>query len=134
MPWTSRYTLDVHSYQLDVYDHVNNAVYIQWLEHGRSRLLQDKDLSYTKIVEAWGVRFVTVRTEIDYRSPLHLGDTVEVSTRVEKIGNTSATFRQVVARSGGTRPAAEARVVIVFTDAQTGEPVPVPQPFVELFV
>ena len=42
MAYVSSYEVEVRSYELDVYNHVNNAVYLNWLEHGRSKLLQDK--------------------------------------------------------------------------------------------
>lgn len=133
MAYMSIFRLEVRSYELDIYNHVNNAVYINWLEHARSKLLQDKGLNYISITKAWGVRFMTVRTEIDYRRQLILDDQVEIHTSVTKIGNTSFTLRQDVFRRGEDAPAAEARVVIVYTDAKSGEPTPVPQEFVRLY-
>ena len=133
MAYMSIFRLEVRSYELDIYNHVNNAVYINWLEHARSKLLQDKGLDYISITKAWGVRFMTVRTEIDYRRQLMLADQVEVHTSVTKIGNTSFTLRQDVFRQGEDPPVAEARVVIVYTDAKSGEPTPVPEEFVRLY-
>lgn len=133
MPYVSTFRLQVRSYELDVYNHVNNAVYINWLEHGRCKMLQDRGLNYTSIIDNWGVQYMTVRTEIDYRHPLHLGDDVEVSTQIERVGNTSVTLGQKVAKVGHTEPAAQARVVIVFTDASSGRPTPVPGEFLRQF-
>jgi thioesterase III len=134
MAYMSRYQHEVRSYELDVYNHVNNAVYIQWLEHGRSRLLQDKGLDYTAIVGKWGVRFLTVRTEINYRRALHLGDQVEIRTWVEKVGTTSVTLAHEVALLPGGEVAADAKVVIVYTHAESGLPAPVPEQFVRLYL
>lgn len=131
MPYVSTFELEVRSYELDVYNHVNNAVYINWLEHGRSKLLQDKGLNYTSIIRQWGVQFMTVRTEIDYRRPLHLGDRVRVTTQVERVGTSSVTLAQKVLCED--EPAAEAKVVIVYTDIQSGRPTPVPEDFIKLY-
>lgn len=133
MAYLSSYQVEVRSYELDVYDHVNNAVYINWLEHGRSRLLQDKGFNYTQIAEVWGVRFMTVRTEIDYRQALKLGQLAEITTQVEKVGNTSVTIAHQIHRLPEKSVAAQAKVVIVFTDAAGGKPVPVPPEFVRLY-
>ncbi|MBK9975719.1 MAG: acyl-CoA thioesterase [Planctomycetes bacterium] len=133
MAYVSTYQVEVRSYELDIYNHVNNAVYINWLEHGRSKLLQDKGFNYTRIEQAWGVRFMTVRTEIDYKSAMVLGDKAEVSTQVEKVGTTSVTIAHAIARLGTGAPVASARVVIVYTDAATGRPVAVPAEFVRLY-
>ncbi|MHC4840626.1 MAG: acyl-CoA thioesterase [Planctomycetota bacterium] len=131
MPFVSHFDVEVRSYEIDVYNHVNNAVYIQWLEHGRSKLLQDKGFDYTSIIKSWGVQFMTVRTEIDYRRALVLGDQVKVSTWVERFGTTSITVGHSI--SVGIEMAAEAKVVVVYTDANTGEPTPVPEEFVRLY-
>jgi YbgC/YbaW family acyl-CoA thioester hydrolase len=96
-------------------------------------MLQDRGLDYSSIVERWAVRYMTVRTEIDYKAPLHLGDEVEISTQVEKVGNTSVTLAQKIAKVGSEGAAAQARVTIVFTDAQSGRPTPVPADFVRQY-
>jgi YbgC/YbaW family acyl-CoA thioester hydrolase len=133
MTYLSTFTVAVRAYEIDVYDHVNNAVYIQWLEEGRSKFLLDKGFNYINIIEAWGVRFMTVRTEIDYRRALVLGESARINTSVERFGNTSVTFRQVITRVGDDNPAAEARVVIVFTSSKTGRPIAVPEEFKRLY-
>lgn len=134
MAYVSTYELEVRSYELDVYDHVNNAVYLNWLEHGRSRLLQDKGFNYLSIMDTWGVQFMTVRTEIDYRKALKLGDRAVIETQIERVGNTSITVAHRILPVGQPEPAAEAKVVIVFTSAETGRPTPVPEDFVRLYV
>ncbi|MBZ0136462.1 MAG: acyl-CoA thioesterase [Planctomycetes bacterium] len=133
MGYVATYEVEVRSYELDVYNHVNNAVYINWLEHGRSRLLQDKGFDYLSIIRDWNVRLMTVRTEIDYHSPMRLGDKAVVSTRVDKIGNTSINIAHAITRAGEESPCAKARVVVVFTDADSGRPVPAPEDFVRLY-
>ncbi|MCF6228422.1 MAG: acyl-CoA thioesterase [Planctomycetes bacterium] len=131
MPFVSTFDVSVHSYEIDVYNHVNNAVYIQWCEHGRSKLLQDKGFDYTSIIEKWGVQFMTVRTEIDYKQALYLGDSVNVRTWIERFGNTSITVAHSITK--GYKPVADAKVVVVYTDAKTGKPTPVPEEFVRLY-
>lgn len=133
MGYVSTFTFDVRSYEIDVYDHVNNAVYVQWLEHGRCKLLQDMGFDYVNIGDKWGVRFMTVRTDISYRRALKLGDRVSVATSVERFGNTSVTFRQVITTEDKPEPAADALVVVVYTDVDTGRPTAVPAEFRRLY-
>lgn len=134
MPYVSRAQVQVRSYELDSYGHVNNAVYMQWLEHGRSRLLQDKGFNYNSIEDAWGVRFVTVATRIDFKVGLHLEDDVEVTTTVARTGRTSVTFDQRILRT--SEPVAEAaacETVIVFTNPSMADAVPIPDAFRDLY-
>jgi len=133
MAYVSSYEVEVRSYELDVYNHVNNAVYLNWLEHGRSKLLQDKGYNYLSIMDAWGVQFMTVHTGIDYHKALKLGDRAVVTTQVEKFGNTSITIAHAITLLGDTEPAATAKVVIVYTDIATGRSTPVPKEFVRLY-
>ncbi|MCB9894232.1 MAG: acyl-CoA thioesterase [Planctomycetes bacterium] len=133
MAYVSSYEVEVRSYELDVYNHVNNAVYLNWLEHGRSKLLQDKGFDYLSIMDAWGVQFMTVHTGIDYHKALKLGDRALVTTQVARVGNTSITVAHAITRVGDSEPAAKAEVVVVYTDATTGRPTPVPKEFVRLY-
>jgi len=134
MPYVSTATAQVRSYELDSYGHVNNAVYMQWLEHGRSRLLQDHGLNYNSIEEAWGVRFVTVATKIDFKASLNLEDEVEITTAVTRFGRTSVTFDQRIRRvSEPAEDAALCETTIVFTDPAMAGAVPIPDQFRELY-
>lgn len=136
MPYTARFQHHIRSYELDIYAHVNNAVYLQWFEHGRSQMLQDKGLDYLSIVQAWNVRLVTVSTHIDFVAQLHLDDLVEVRTTVAKMGRSSVTYAQEVVRiekSGDTTTAARGQSVICFTDPDMQGSTPIPEEFRKLY-
>lgn len=136
MAYVATYQHKVRSYELDSYGHVNNAVFMQWLEHGRSQLLQDKGLNYHSIVDAWGVRLVTVATNINYRAQLHLDDPVEIRSTVMRMGKSSVAYSQEIWRQ---RPGEEAvlacdcETTICFTDPDMKASVPIPAGFRELY-
>ncbi len=132
MPHTAVFNERVRSFHLDVYGHVNNAVYMQWFEHGRSQLLQDFGQTYTSIVESWGVRLVTVATGINYRAQLGLDDAVEISTTVIRMGRSSVTYKQEIVRLNrdGTRTVcADGESTICFTDPEMKGSVEIPAEF-----
>jgi thioesterase III len=135
MPYCAKYRFRVRSYELDVYGHVNNAVFMQWLEHGRSRLLQDKGLTYTSIVDEWGVRLVTVATSINFRAQLGLDDDVEVRTSVKRMGNSSVAFDQTIIKFTGNDEtiAADCETTICFTGPEMKKSKPIPRAFRELY-
>jgi acyl-CoA thioester hydrolase len=101
---------------VDAYGHVNNAVYLTYLEEARDRWVH----------ETLGpeVNFVIVRVEIDYRRELSLEDEeVTVTCRGAGYGTSSIrTAERIVAKAGWV--AAEAGSVIVAhdTDARTSRP------------
>lgn len=67
----------------DAMGHLNNAVYVQYLE--TSRLLLMRDLG----VPDDGGRSVVARLELDYRREIKLGQTVVVESLIEQIGRSS---------------------------------------------
>ena len=122
---------EARSYEIDSYRHLNNGVYLAWLEHARLQFLESLGFSYDLFADRrqW---IVVARTEIDFRAPLHVGDAVEVSTEVIALGRSTARFRQAMRRlrDGAPQepPACEALTVMVFSGA-TGRSIPIPEDF-----
>ena len=117
--------VEARSYELDPYGHLNNAVFINWLEHGRLCYLRDRGESYTTIPERFGAHVVVVRQEVDYRAQIRLGDRLTVTSGIERFGNSSFTFAQSIAFPDG-RAAADARVTMVCVGPDDG-PIPMPE-------
>jgi len=126
----SRVEVEARSYELDPYGHLNNAVYVQWLEHGRLAFLRERGETYASVPERHGVRVVVVRTDLSYRREIRLGDRLTVETELEQVGNCSFTFRQAIRFPDG-EPAAEGTVVMVCT-GKDGRAAPVPPALREL--
>jgi acyl-CoA thioester hydrolase len=98
---------------VDNYGHVNNAVYLTYLEECRDRLVED--LFGTD--EAWD--FVLARVAIDYRAELTQADgEVTVRATVAGHGTSSVRTREVIEKRDGS-VAAEAEAVIVPRDPAT---------------
>ena len=116
--------VEARSYELDPYGHLNNAVYVNWLEHGRLSYLRDRGENYTSIPEKYGVHVVVVRQEIDYRVQVQLGDRLLVTSSIEHFGSSSFRFGQSIAFEDG-RVAADAKVTMVCT-GRDGRPVAMP--------
>ena len=111
--------LEVRFRDCDPMGHVNNAVYLTYLEQARFahwRTIYDGD-------EAPAV--ILARVEIDYRKPANYGDVLEIRIFLERIGNTSITYAYEVLDQGGGL-VAEAKSVLVSYDYAAGRPVPVP--------
>lgn len=93
---------------VDSYGHVNNAVYLTYLEEARDRWVEET---------LPGTNFVIVRIAIDYRRELALTDEeVTVTCRGAGYGTSSIrTAEQVIAKAGWV--AAESASVVVAHDA-----------------
>ncbi|MGJ5676417.1 MAG: acyl-CoA thioesterase [Nostochopsis sp.] len=114
------FDLDVYSYQIDFIGHVNNAVYIQWMEIGRTKLLETVGMAIHEIFDQ-GFVPVLVHTSITYKSPLYLSDRVQVELWLSELRNASAIMQfrfynsqQVLAAEGLQKG--------LFVDKQTMRP------------
>jgi thioesterase-3 len=115
----NRIRIKVRGYHLDVYGHVNNARYLEFLEEARWSFIENEiDLPAWKKL---GFAFTVVKITINYRRAASLGDVLDIHTRLEKLGARSGVVRQEItlARTGGR--VADAEVVFVIVDEQTGK-------------
>ncbi len=114
--------IKVRGYHLDLYGHVNNARYLEFLEEGRWSWVEDRaDLG---AFMAKGLGFSVVNINIDYRRPAFLGDILQIETALESLGRRSGVVRQVVRLKGTDEVVAEARVTFVVVSGQTGRALP----------
>ena len=106
---------------LDGMGHVNNAVFLTYLEQTRLAWFQsygeEESMALTDVILA--------RTEIDFRSPLVFGETVSIGLRPSRLGTKS--FELEYELRVGDRLVAEARSVIVGFDYDAGRSTEVPE-------
>ena len=111
------YHLDVRFRDCDAMGHVNNAVYLTYLEEARFAHWRSLD-------NGPGVPGVILaRIEVDYRRPANHGDRLEIRIDLERIGTTSLTYTYVI-KDQHDQLIAEARSVLVSFDYAAGKPVP----------
>ena len=105
---------------LDGFGHVNNAVYLTYLEEARNALLRHLGL-------ARGVGEITMilaRCEIDFRAQVEVGDEVEIGVRPARLGTKS--FDLEYELRVGERVVAEARTVLVGYDYAANASIEIP--------
>jgi acyl-CoA thioester hydrolase len=102
---------------VDSLGHVNNAVFLTYLEEARIAFLLPLGAEVSNMILA--------HVEIDFRAPLRSGDQLEIGVRPTNVGSKSFELEYEV-RAGDT-VAAEAKTVIVSFDYETGRSVEVPQ-------
>lgn len=108
--------LQIRWRDMDAYGHVNNAVYLNYLEEARDAWVQR--VLGPVADDVW--HFVLARVAIDYRSELTQSDReVVVRCGLESIGRSSIRTREEVRKLDGTL-SAEAASVIVPRDPTSG--------------
>jgi acyl-CoA thioester hydrolase len=110
---TAEVRIPIRWRDVDAYGHVNNAVFLNYLEEARDRLVES-------LFGAGAWDFVIARVAIDFRSELRQEDReVLVRCGVTGFGNSSVRTRELVHAMDG-RLSAEAESVIVARDPEAG--------------
>jgi acyl-CoA thioester hydrolase len=105
---------------LDGFGHVNNAVYLTYLEEARNALLAHLGLA-RRVAE---ITMILARAEIDFRAQAGIGDELEIGVRPARLGTKSFDLEYVV--RAGERVVAEARTVLVGYDYGAGTTIEIP--------
>ncbi len=106
---------------VDAMGHVNNAVFLTYMESARVAYL----LELGAATGLEDLSIIVARIEIDFRAPVRFGDEVEVGVRVSRFGAKSFDLDYEL-RAGG-RLVAEATSVCVSYDYTKRETVPIPE-------
>ena len=119
------FEIEVTAADVDRNGHVNNVVYIQWMQD--AAVAHALASGCTKTSEAVGATWVVRTHQIEYLSPLFAGDKVTVLTwpanfqRVRSVRK----YKFVRARDGAV--IARAETDWVFINAKTGRPQSIPE-------
>ncbi|MDF2622725.1 MULTISPECIES: YbgC/FadM family acyl-CoA thioesterase [Kosakonia] len=109
--------IKVRGFHLDVYQHVNNARYLEFLEEARWDGLEHHE-SF-QWMTAHNIAFVVVNININYRRPAVLGDLLTVTSHVQQINGKSGVLSQVVTLEPEGQVVADALVTFVCIDLKT---------------
>lgn len=122
-----RYPVQVRFSDVDVYRHVNNVVYFEYLQEARIRMFAELGRD---AVPAQGLQVVVARTEVDYLAPIMLrAEPYDCWSVVAHVGRTSLVVESEIA--DGEQVLARARVVVVFFDPETQRPTEPPADYQE---
>ncbi|MFZ1326369.1 MAG: thioesterase family protein [Candidatus Contendobacter sp.] len=108
--------IKVRGYHLDLFRHVNNARYLEFLEEARWSFLETTQ--NLRIIEEQDYTFAVVNININYRRPAYMGELLEITTTLKSIGARSCVMRQVVTLKETGAPIADADVTFVIVDTR----------------
>jgi len=111
--------IKVRGYHLDLYGHVNNTRYLEFLEEARWNI---KDLYFDlPAMRDQDLNLVVVNININYRDSARLDDVLEIFTKVIRVGNKSVTLKQEIFFENTQKTVADAEVTFVIYDKNIGK-------------
>lgn len=111
--------IKVRGFHLDIYQHVNNARYLEFLEEARWEYLEETgDIEY---FQRLGLAWVIVNININYRAAATMGQILEITTGLSKVSAKTAVFQQTIKVKGTETVVADADITFVLMDQKTGK-------------
>ncbi len=115
--------INVRYDDLDTLGHVNNKVYLSYLEESRIHYLTEV---FGFKMNSLNFDVVVGRIDITYRMPIFLNDDVFVYTRISRVGEKSYDFECFIVKNNNDeiQISAYANVTMVSVDIKTGKTKP----------
>jgi len=108
----------------DAYGHVNNTVHYAWFDTAVNAWLIEVGLLNIEHGDPIGL---VVETGCRYTASLTYPEPVEIGLGVERLGNSSVTYRLGVFAKGAETPAAEGHFTHVYVDRASRRSAPLPE-------
>ena len=115
------YAQEVAFRDLDAFGHVNNGVYLTYIENARIGYARD----VIGIESLEGLLMIVASVKIDFRSRANLGDTLEIGARTTRVGTKSFDLEHEIRAQDG-RLVAEAQTTLVAFDYDADQTMPIP--------
>ncbi len=123
----TRFTTDIQMRfrDIDGMGHVNNAVYLSYVELARTQFYMHHANKRT-LDE---IDFILAHVDIDFESQATWGDQIQVTVWPSKIGNSSFTLSYEIKEKRSGRIVARAKSVLVTYDYEKRKSKPIPDDF-----
>lgn len=128
-PKTFSFFLKVRKYELDSLGHVNNAVYLHYLETAIDEAMSSLGYTVPRLTKL-GILILVKELRIEFKHPALLGDELEVRSYVSEARRVRGTWHQQIINRKTGKILVEAYNTGVFLDLQ-GKPTKIPQEIVE---
>ena len=123
MKWPFRHEVDVIWRDLDAAGHVNNAVYLTYMETARTKAY----LHLRGGKRAGELDIILARASVDFRSAATMGEVLVVEVTPGRVGETSFTLHYRITEKATARLVCEGESVQVCYDYKTQTKKPIPE-------
>jgi acyl-CoA thioester hydrolase len=131
MPGIDRFDIQVPPEAVDGNGHVNNVVYVQWMQDAAIR--HSDATGCTRMTTDIGATWVVRTHHVEYASPAFGGDTVLVQTWVADFRKVRSLRKYRFVRASDGTLLARGETDWVFVDARTGRPRAIPDAIKDAF-
>lgn len=126
-----RFPITVPSSAIDRLGHVNNVVYVQWMQD--AAVSHSNHVGCTQMSQDAGASWVARTHQIEYLRPAFAGEEIHVLTWVGDFRKVRSTRKYQFVRTSDEVVLATAATDWVYVNLETGKPISIPAAIQELF-
>lgn len=127
-PFRHEVPLQIRFNDIDLLGHLNNAVYIQFFDLGKSRYFQDV---MPEGVDWRHINIVIANINCDFFAPTYITEPIAVLTTITHMGEKSFALEQRIVNSDNGEVKCIAKTIMVGFDMTTGKSAPIDPKWVE---
>lgn len=127
-----QYHITVQKEHIDMFNHVNNEVYLKWLIESADSHSTSLGYPLERYIKE-GAFFIIRRHEIDYLAPAYLGEKLIVETWVEEMETKRCVRSYKIIREKDSRTIVLGKTLWVYVNLKTGRPIVIPDNIYNLF-
>lgn len=115
--------IKVRGFHIDVFQHVNNARYLEFLEEARWEWLEGEPAA--QWMAEHQIAFIVVNININYRRPAVLGDLLRIDSQLLRLNGKSGVMKQSVTLEPESIAVADAELTFVCIDLRSQKALPI---------
>ena len=115
--------IKVRGFHIDVFQHVNNARYLEFLEEARWEWLDGEPAAQWMAENQ--IAFIVVNININYRRPAVLGDLLRIDNQLLRLNGKSGVMKQMVTLEPDSIAVADAELTFVCIDLRNQKALPI---------
>ncbi|AJJ17182.1 MULTISPECIES: acyl-CoA thioesterase [Yersinia] len=115
--------IKVRGFHIDVFQHVNNARYLEFLEEARWEWLDGEPAAQWMAENQ--IAFIVVNININYRRPAVLGDLLRIDSQLLKLNGKSGVMKQTVKLEPESILVADAELTFACIDLRSQRALPI---------
>lgn len=123
-----RLPVQIRFNDIDMLGHVNNAIYLQYLDLGKSHYFEDV---VPEAVDWKHINIVVVNINCDYYAPTHITEPIAVHTTTVKVGEKSLKLEQRIVNTSTGEVKCLCYTVMAGFDLTTGLSAPIDRKWVK---
>ncbi len=122
--------IEVRFFDLDINNHVNNSVYLTYMENARTSVLQEDFLRYKKA----GILFVVAEVNCKYRKAIFLNDPVSCKLSFELSGRAQFIIHYTFLNPTNEQVYALGHTKLAMINEQSQRPIAIPEELIQKFM